>query len=81
MKGEQSKDPEIRPYFLQQAPDYDRLKGEFITHILAGKTGIPAGVVGLSGALEALKLADLLRPTLEQCSKGGEPWRVEVGVE
>ena len=76
--AEQARDKEIRPYFLQQAPDYKRLKGDFVAHILSGAKGIPEGVVGLDGAIEALKLADLLKPTLEQCSKDGAPWTVRM---
>ena len=64
----QAADPEIRPYFLQQAPDYERLKSVFVGHILDGKPGIPTGVVGLDGAIEALRLADLLKGVLKQCS-------------
>lgn len=30
----QAADPDIRPYFLQQAPEYERLKSTFIQHIL-----------------------------------------------
>jgi predicted dehydrogenase len=75
--AEQAKDPEIRPYFLQQAQDYERLKAEFIAHIVAGKPGIPSGVVGLDGAVEALRLADMLKPALKQCWVQGAPWRWE----
>ena len=76
--AEQAKDPAIRPYFLQQAPDYKRLKGDFIAHILSGGSGVPAGVVGLDGAVEALKLADMLKPALIRCSRAGAPWAVAI---
>ena len=71
---EQARDPEIRPYFLQQAADYSKLKGAFVEHILAGESGIPDGVVGLDGAIEALRLADLLKPIIQKCWKTGGPW-------
>jgi len=74
MTKAQAEDPLIRPYFLQQGPDYERLKGEFIGHILAGNTGIPSGVVGLDAAIEALRLADFLAPRLRECWKSGQPW-------
>lgn len=40
----------------------------------AGKPGIPEGVVGLDGAIEALDLADMLVPAIKQCWNAGEPW-------
>jgi len=70
----QAADPDIRPYFLQQAPDYEQLKTMFVEHILAGLPGIPEGVVGLEGAIEALQLADLLVPALKRCWAVDEPW-------
>lgn len=74
MVEEQAHDPEIRPYFLLQKPEYKRLKDIFFDHILQGKAGIPDGVVGLDGALEALRLADLLAPVLKECWRSGAPW-------
>jgi len=74
IKKAQAADPEIRPYFLQQAPDYERLKSMFIEHALDSKPGIPAGVVGLDGAIEALELADMLVPALKTCWATGEPF-------
>lgn len=70
----QAQDPLIRPYFLQQSADYERLKDEFIAHITSGAQGIPPGVVGLDGGIEALRLADFLVPTLRRCWESGEPW-------
>ena len=74
MRKAAAADPHIRPYFLQQAPDYERLKGTFIDHIVRGEPGIPAGVVGLDGAIEALTLADMLVPALKKAWADGEPW-------
>ncbi|KAL1526253.1 hypothetical protein AB1Y20_014973 [Prymnesium parvum] len=70
----QAADPEIRPYFLQQAPDYKTLKHTFIEHILAEKPGIPDGVVGLEDAEGALRLADMLVPILKYCVTTGNDW-------
>lgn len=70
----QLEDPEIRSYFLQQAPDYKALKGMFVKHILAGESGVPEGVVGLLDAEETLRLADMLVPALKQCWTTGKPW-------
>jgi predicted dehydrogenase len=70
----QKADPLIRPYFLQQAPDYERLKNTFLSHIGSGKAGIPDGVVGLEGAIDALTLADMLVPAIKQCWADGAPW-------
>ena len=67
--AEQARDKEIRPYFLQQAPDYKRLKGDVVAHLWSGAKGLPEGVVGLDGAIEALKLADLLKPTLSSAAR------------
>ena len=78
MAAKQAADPLIRPYFLQQGPDYHRLKDVFISHILAGKAGIPEGVVGLDAAMEALRLADFLVPKIKQIWAEGRPW--ERGV-
>lgn len=72
MAKAQAADAEIRPYFLQQAPDYQQLKSLFIGHVLAGKPGVPPGVVSIDGALEALRLADMLSPVLRQCWKAGQ---------
>ena len=74
VKAQAISDPEIRPYFLQQAPDYQRLKGTFLKHILDEAAGIPDGVVGLDGAIEALALADMLVPALKAAWAGGAPW-------
>ena len=57
-----------------QAPDYQALKRTFVSHILSGTKGIPAGVVGLQDAEEALRLADMLVPALKQCCRTGQPW-------
>jgi len=73
LKAQQA-DPDIRPYFLQQAPDYEALKSAFISHIAAKKPGIPEGVVGLQGAIDALTLADLLVPTIKECWAMKAPW-------
>jgi len=70
----QAADPEIRPYFLQQAPDYLALKSAFLRHILTGAPGIPDGVVGLADAEETLRLADMLVPALKHCCQTGTPW-------
>lgn len=72
----QKADPAIRPYFLQQAPDYEALKNAFLTHIASAKPGVPEGVVGLQGAIDALTLADLLVPAIKQCwaAKGSWTW-------
>ena len=57
----------------------ERLKGTFIAHILAGKGGIPSGVVGLDGAIEALRLADMLAPALKQCwTAKADTWQPPV---
>ena len=72
--AEAEKDPLIRPYFLQQAPDYRTLKAVFVQHIRAGKTGTPPAVVDIDGAVAALRLADMLRPALLQCWEKGAPW-------
>ena len=73
--SKQAADPEMRPYFWQQGRDYAKLKDEFITHIVNGRRGVPEGVVGLEGAMEALRLADFLAPLLRECwASGGEPW-------
>ena len=73
--SKQAADPEMRPYFWQQGRDYAKLKDEFITHIVNGRKGVPEGVVGLEGAMEALRLADFLAPLLRECwASGGEPW-------
>ena len=74
IQKEQLADPEIRPYFLQQAPDYERLKDMYIEHILQGEPGIPEGVVGIEGAINALELADMLVPAIKQCWADGKPW-------
>ena len=68
-------DPEMRPYFFQQAPDYLALKACFLEHILAGRPGAPPAVVDLRGAIAALRLADMLRPALQQCWEAGAPWK------
>ena len=70
--AEQAKDPEIRAYFLQQSPDYRNLKRAFVSHIAAGKPGVPAGVVSLDMAHATLQLADLLAPVAKQCLKQGK---------
>ena len=72
--AEAEKDPVIRPYFLQQAPDYLTLKAVFVQHICAGKPGTPPAVVDIDGAVAALRLADMLRPALVQCWEKGAPW-------
>jgi len=70
-------DPELRPYFLQQGPDYKALKDAFVDHILGGRPGAPAGVVGAADAVEVLRLADMLKPALIECWRKGAPHRVE----
>jgi len=75
--NEQRKDPNIRSYFLQQAPDYQRVKNDFVRHIAAGKPGVPAGVVDLHGALRTLQLADMLATGVMCCAESGNsggPW-------
>ena len=72
--AEAQKDPLIRPYFLQQAPDYRTLKAVFVQHIRAGKPSTPPAVVDIDGAVAALRLADMLRPALLQCWEKGAPW-------
>lgn len=72
--AEAQKDPLIRPYFLQQAPDYRTLKAVFVQHIRAGKPGTPPAVVDIDGAVAALRLADMLRPALLQCWEKGAPY-------
>mmetsp|Transcript_51293 Transcript_51293/g.134699 ORF Transcript_51293/g.134699 Transcript_51293/m.134699 type:complete len:376 (-) Transcript_51293:100-1227(-) len=69
------KDSEIRGYFLLQSPDYRRLKRRFIDHILEGEPGVPHGAVDLAGALEVLRLADLIAPLVKDLWTGGEPWQ------
>jgi len=69
-----ARDPEIRPYFLQQAADYERLRGGFVQHILNGCEGTPAGVVDMAAAVETLHLADMLAKALRECHASGEPW-------
>merc|ERR1712151_144011 len=75
VEREQAKDGEIRPYFLLQAPDYREIKGRFLDHIIAGKSGPPAGLTDLNSALEVLNLADWLKPLLFQVFDSGAPWR------
>ena len=70
-------DAEMRPYFYQQGADYEALKGAFVDHILAGRPGAPAGVVGAADAVEVLRLADMLKPALLECWRNGAPHRVE----
>lgn len=74
IEAAQAADPEIRPYFLQQAPDYAELKRLFLEHVLAAEPGVPRGVVGLDAAYETLRLADLLVPVLKSCAASGKPW-------
>lgn len=69
-----ARDPEVRPYFLQQAADYERLRGGFLQHILEGHKGTPDGVVDLAAAVKTLHLADMLAVALRECHASGEPW-------
>ena len=73
-------DAEMRPYFYQQGADYEALKGAFVDHILAGRPGAPAGVVGAADAVEVLRLADMLKPALLECWRNGAPHRVEFAA-
>jgi len=74
VEEQEERDPEMRPYFFQQAPDYLALKAAFLEHIAAGRPGTPPGVVDLDGALAALRLADMLRPALLECWEAGAPY-------
>lgn len=70
----EKQNPDTRSYFFLQASDYERLKGRFLDHIIAGHPGVPAGTVSFAGAIETLHLADFLKPVLEECLNKGPPW-------
>lgn len=74
IEREQAKKPEVRQYFFLQAPDYQRLKGMVLDHIIAGAAGLPEGAAGLDHALEVLELADFLAPLLKNTWERGQPW-------
>eukprot|EP00450_Noctiluca_scintillans_P030030 CAMPEP_0194545958 /NCGR_PEP_ID=MMETSP0253-20130528/89953_1 /TAXON_ID=2966 /ORGANISM="Noctiluca scintillans" /LENGTH=386 /DNA_ID=CAMNT_0039393005 /DNA_START=42 /DNA_END=1199 /DNA_ORIENTATION=+ len=74
VRAAQAEGPEVRPYFFQQATDYQRLRGGFAQHILEGLPGTPPGVVDLRGAVETLRLADMIAHALRECHQAGEPW-------
>lgn len=63
--------PEMRPYFVQQQDDYRELKSRFVAHIASAAPGLPPGAVSIDGAVEALRLADLLGPALKELWAGG----------
>jgi predicted dehydrogenase len=74
VKKAQEMDPEIRPYFLLQSPDYRKLKGDILEHMAANKPGTPAGLCDISAAVEVLHLADMLKPLLQDIWDAGSPW-------
>jgi len=70
-----AKSPNIRGYFLLQAPDYRRLKNKYVDHILSRRQGVPSGGVDIPVALEVLRLADFIAPTVDKLWDGAAPWR------
>ena len=59
-------DPEMMPYFFLQSDDYQVLKELTTSHVLQGKPGAPEGIATLDVAIDALKLAEYLTPTLQE---------------
>jgi len=59
-------DPEMMPYFFLQAEDYITLKERCTQHILSGADGAPEGMATIDVAVDALKCAEYLTPTLQK---------------
>jgi len=59
-------DPDMMPYFFLQSDDYQVLKELTTSHVLQGKPGAPEGIATLDVAIDALKLAEYLTPTLQE---------------
>jgi predicted dehydrogenase len=58
--------PEVMPYFWQQEADYRALKERCAAMAISGKAGAPEGVATIEIAVEALKIAEYLTPTLQK---------------
>jgi len=59
-------DPEMMPYFFLQSDDYKTLKDLATAHVLAGGKGSPEGMANIEIAVEALRVAEYLTPTLQK---------------
>jgi len=67
MVGKQAaRDPEMMPYFFLQAEDYITLKERCTKHILSEADGAPEGMATIDVAVDALKCAEYLTPTLQK---------------
>ena len=58
--------PDVMPYFWQQEADYRALKERCAAMAISGKAGAPEGVATIEIAVEALKIAEYLTPTLQK---------------
>uniref|UniRef100_A0A7S2MRL6 Gfo/Idh/MocA-like oxidoreductase N-terminal domain-containing protein n=1 Tax=Octactis speculum TaxID=3111310 RepID=A0A7S2MRL6_9STRA len=58
--------PDWMPYFFLQEKDYRNLKELCASHVLQGKSGSPPGIATIEIAIEALKVAEYLTPTLQK---------------
>eukprot|EP00622_Pseudochattonella_farcimen_P005660 FR741315.1.p1 GENE.FR741315.1~~FR741315.1.p1 ORF type:complete len:275 (+),score=60.98 FR741315.1:44-826(+) len=57
--------PDVMPYFWQQEADYRSLKESCAARAASGEKGAPEGVATIEIAIEALKVAEFLTPTMQ----------------
>jgi len=66
IEASQKVNPDWMPYFFLQEKDYSNLKEMCGAHAVAGTAGVPEGIASIEIAIEALKVAEYLTPTLRE---------------